>query len=652
MGKKNRKKTDTANQPLPAEKATVIQAGQSPSYSFNSFRFQAILLTIIGLVCFANSFKNLYALDDQVVILKNEYVQEGFAGLPKIFSSDAIASFYEQYNSEQQLSGGRYRPLSIATFAIEQQLFDTVRTDNTVKLINQSETKPPGTLAYIRHVVNVISYILSVLALLYFLRNFIFKEQPLIAFLTSLLFIIHPIHTEVVANIKSLDEIFSFLFFMLTFIFAFRYHETEKKKDLWLAMAFYFLAFLSKEYAITLLVLLPMLFYIVKKDTLAKSVTRAFPYLLVAVVFLLIRTSVIGITNTAESSDIQNNPFFFATDIEKLATKIQILLHYLSLMFYPNVLSCDYSYNTIPYVDFSNGWVWLSLFIYTGMVVAMIILFRKRNIISFALAFYLLHLFLVSNLVFDLGATMGERLAYHSSLGFVMIIAIGINFLLQKINQPILQKITLVALCSVLVFWSAAKDIKRNKEWMSADTVALADVKKYPNSMVLNSNSAMALINLASLQSDSVKKIKILDSAVANLKKAVTIYPLLVNAYLNMGVAYAQEGNLDKAKESWDSVKVISPNDPILPQHYEYLGITYYNKAFLSEKTDPKMAVYLFEKATECDPNNAGYLNAVAIGYYYVTKEPEKARQAWEKSLRLVPNNQPALIGMALFNKK
>jgi len=45
-------------------------------------------------------------------------------------------------------------------------------------------------------------------------------------------------------------------------------------------------------------------------------------------------------------------------------------------------------------------------------------------------------------------------------------------------------------------------------------------------------------------------------------------------------------------------------------------------------------------------------LNAVAIGYYYVTKEPEKARQAWEKSLRLVPNNQPALIGMALFNKK
>ena len=68
--------------------------------------------------------------------------------------------------------------------------------------------------------------------------------------------------------------------------------------------------------------------------------------------------------------------------------------------------------------------VWFSILFHLSAVGATIYLFMKRNILSFALAFYLLHLLLVSNLIMNLGATMGERLIYHSSFGFAIIIAI------------------------------------------------------------------------------------------------------------------------------------------------------------------------------------------------------------------------------------
>jgi hypothetical protein len=188
---------------------------------FPEFKIQVIVLAIVGFIIYGNSVLNEYALDDGIVIEKNDYVQQGFKGIPKILKTDAYDSFYRSMNAKQQLSGGRYRPLSVITFAIEQQLFGSKET-----------VKPPADVAFIRHLLNVVFYILSVLVLLYFLETFIFKDNPLIAFITCLLFLIHPLHTEVIANVKSRDEILSFLFIVLTFIKVFRYKETKKPLQL------------------------------------------------------------------------------------------------------------------------------------------------------------------------------------------------------------------------------------------------------------------------------------------------------------------------------------------------------------------------------------------------------------------------------------
>ena len=195
--------------------------------SFADVTTQSLVLVVLGLLFYSNSFTNVYALDDGIVIQHNSYVQEGFRGIPRIFASDVYESFYSKMNTTPQLSGGRYRPLSVATFALEQQLFGSAE-----------KVKPEDDVAFVRHVINVLLYILSVLFLLQLLREHILTISPHAAFLACLLFLCHPLHTEVIANVKSRDEILSFLFIVLTFTAVLRYRNTKHRSQLAYALLF------------------------------------------------------------------------------------------------------------------------------------------------------------------------------------------------------------------------------------------------------------------------------------------------------------------------------------------------------------------------------------------------------------------------------
>ncbi|MES2138585.1 MAG: tetratricopeptide repeat protein [Bacteroidota bacterium] len=607
---------------------------------FSSFKIQALILVVLGFILYSNSFTNEYALDDGIVIQKNDYVQRGVRGIPKILSTDAYDSFYRQMHAKQQLSGGRYRPLSVVTFAIEQELFGS-----------KEKEKPAEDAAFIRHVLNVVFYILSILVLLYFLRNFIFKDNPLVAFIACLIFLIHPIHTEVVANVKSRDEILSFLFIILTFIALLRYHENKEKKQLFYGMVFYFLAFLSKEYAITLLLLIPMLLYIIKGSTLKESIVSTIPFILVAAIYLFIRFSIVGKGGAVDNPDVLNNPFKFATTPEKWATKIEILNDYLRLLFYPNPLSSDYSYNTIPYTNFSNGWVWMSITIHLSIIAATFILFFKRNILSFALAFYLLHLFLVSNFLMDLGATMGERLVYHSSFGFAIAIAILVGWLLKKIDQPRTKKTIGISFGILITSWCTVTIIARNAQWKNDTSLFIADAQTVPNSALVNGNAGKAYIDLSEKPENKAQEKELIIKAIYHLSKSVAIHNEYVNGYLNIGVAYFKLKDYDKARANWEIAKKIYPNNPFLKNNLKLMGSVYFNDAMNMGSKHPHEALKLLEKALEVDPNNADYWYNLG-GVSYTIGDFEKAREAWTNALILDPENTEAKQGMSALPGK
>ena len=411
-------------------------------------------------------------------------------------------------------------------------------------------------------------------------------------------------------------------------------------------MVFYFLAFLSKEYAITLLLLIPMLLYIVKGSSLKESAVSAIPFFLIAIIYLFIRFSIVGKGGAVENPDVLNNPFKFATPSEAWATKIEILNHYLRLLFYPNPLSSDYSYNTIPYTNFSNGSVWLSVTVHVSMIAATFILFFKRNILSFALAFYLLHLFLVSNFLMDLGATMGERLAYHSSFGFSIMIAILLGWLFKKITQQRTKKIVGISLGILIVTWCTVTIIARNAQWKNDTSLFIADAQTVPNSALVNGNAGKAYIDLSEMPKNKAKEKELIIKSIYHLSKSVSIHKEYVNGYLNLGVAYFKLKDYDKARANWDIAKEIYPNNPFLKNNLKLMGSVYFNDAMLKGPKQPFEALKLLEKALEVDPNNPDYwynLGGVSytVGYF------EKARDAWTKTLLLDPDNQEAKQGMA-----
>ncbi|MCC6691205.1 MAG: tetratricopeptide repeat protein [Bacteroidia bacterium] len=658
--------------------AVPMKANEStsalPSFSlfpFSDFRKQAIIIAAIGLIFYFNSFFNDYALDDGIVIIKNEYVQQGLKGISKILSKDAYDSFYRSMNAQDQLSGGRYRPLSIVTFAIEQEFLGTT-PDGKQKAKcwdrnNNNKTDPEEDInhdglwndydcgaygMHLRHVVNALLYILSAVVLLYFLRYIVFPHSPDMAFIATLLFTIHPIHTEVVANVKSRDEIMSILFICLTFIYAFRYKEDSKTSTLLKALVCFFLALLSKEYAVMLIVLLPLAFYLFKNYSVGKSVKTFLPYTFIILIYLMIRFSIVVIKADVPDNEVLNNPYLFATKSQKIATEISTTFNYLKLLLFPHPLSADYSYNSIPYKNFSHPLVWLSILVHVGMIYAGIKLFKKRHVLTFAIAFYLANLFLVCNIVLNIGATMGERLIYHSSVGFV----IALSFLLvkgiEKISTaPSTQRITLATLLVIITLASGFKTIERNADWKNDITLFTKDVETVPNSALANGNAGARYIDMADMPANKSREQELLNKAITYLDKAIAIHPRYVTSYINRGLVYFKLDDLEKTKANWDMVELYYPHYPDIPRYHDLLAVGYLNKGLnFGKEHKYAEAIEVMEKASQINSNNPDIWYNLG-GAYYTVKNYSKALDAWARAIQLNPNHQQALQGYTMLKQ-
>jgi tetratricopeptide (TPR) repeat protein len=581
-----------------------------------SFRFQAIMIVLVGVLFYGSTYKNQYALDDDIIMKQNMYVQKGFSGIGEIMTNDAYKSYYQSMGVEQQLSGGRYRPLSIVTFAIEQQIFgecygerytevrdslfdmqkkginDAITNrlvlekndlDKKIKLTNED-------IAGERHVFQVIWFILALLVLLWLFREHIFRANTDIAFLTVLLFAIHPIHTEVVANVKSRDEIFSILFIGLTFIFFFRYDLRKKGKDLGWGMLCFFLAFLSKEYALAMVVLIPAGLIIFHKRKFSSLFYLLLPIAGVILAYCIFRFGSIGLASAPVNKSAQdplNDPYLYATPQQRILSKINRLDDYLWLLIYPWPLVSDYSYQHFPYSDVTDGMVWLSLAVNIGLVVLLVRLWMNKHPLAFALLIYLGFFAPVSNILFDIGATMGERLIFHSSLGYCMALAWLMVKGVEKVqaSKPAFLTGAVVLLC-IPAFMATQK---RNADWQNDFTLFTQDVKTHPNSALTNGNAGARYMDkglfylgrdtvigndtILKYGRDTVKVHMYADSALGYLIKATKLHKKYVNGFLNLGLCYYYTERYDKAAEAWGNAhKYFRSNSILLSYEQMFLG--------------------------------------------------------------------------------
>ncbi len=647
--KKTSSTPNMASQPVQKE-----NVAEGTSFSFYSFRTQAIIVAILALLFYGNTFKHEYAFDDMMAIVSNDYVQQGSAGIGRILTSDAYQSYLEHKNSSNQLEGGRYRPLSLVTFAIEQQFMgvsDYSSTDNNTTRPKEEEEKMVHDMQT-RHVVNVLLYALAAVALLYFFRKVVFSGNEIAAFIAALIFTIHPIHTEVVANVKSRDEILSVLFIALTFILSFRYSETKKTRDLILSLVSFLLALLSKEYAVTLLVLLPLSFYLLRKETVAGSLKSLLPFLIPFALYMLMRLSSVTTAPEGADANIMNNPYLFATTTEKLATEIMVILNYLRLLVFPHPLVSDYSFNQIPCTNFGNPIVWASLIIHIGLVGLMLLLLGKRNVLSFAIAIYLGNLALVSNFFFNIGAPMGERLIFHSSVGFAIVVGYLLCKGAEKIKSAQISGNVLVGCMAVLIVLSGFKTFNRNLAWKNNNTLFLTDVKTSPNSVLVNTNAGSACMAYAKdNRGDSAKSNDWFRKAVTYFDKAISINPKHYQAYQNRGLSYFNMGMPDKALADWDTVRKYAPNFTNTAGYLKAAGRYFFGEGMKhTQEHDNNAAINSFEKAADATPEAAEVWYNLGVAYLNANRKPD-AQQAFSRVLKISPNSAEARNMMAEATK-
>ncbi len=616
------------------------------------------MIAILGLILYANTFHHEFALDDELIICENSYVLRGVDGLGDIFKSDIFDSYYKSIHAEANMSGGRYRPFSLATFAIEQQfigtLSDGIKDDswdinknnigdanediNHDGVFNVKDTKTKG-MAF-RHINNVLLYILSVCILYLFLSRFFFKENKLLALLTALLFLVHPIHTEVVANVKSRDEILSLMFMVLTLHFSFLYTEAKKMKHLLWALICFFIALLSKEYGVTLLLIIPASLYVYDQHFKFSNVRPLLLGLLITFgIYFAIRSSIVIslADNAVQDNELLNNPFMSATAEQAMATKLFIHLKYFILLLTPYSLSSDYSYNAIAFRTFANPEVWLSIVLLTGFVIAIIVAYRKRNWLLIPLLFMSLPILLINNFFFNIGATMGERFVYHSSLGMCILLVYGLYYIMTVVVKTKPQYVVL-ALLPVFILYSI-KTIARNPAWKNNVILYLTDVKTYPNSMMLNSNASVSLFDLSAMPANESRKKGLLDSSNMYGLKALQLNPRNYTTYLNLGLVKATQGDMDSATYHWLKAKELSPNEQRLPGLLQISASYYYNKGvdfYTVQKYDEALVfLNIANKLGPRDPTPYYYLGMVYNGQ----KKFSQAKEIWSKGLSFAPND-------------
>lgn len=551
------------NTPNKKKQAPVVKAPVAPPVDHFP-RMQMVLasalLFVLATICYWQTLPYEYVLDDKIVIEENQFASKGFAGIPEIFSTESFQGYFgEQKNL---LVGARYRPLSIASFAVEVGLF--------------------GKDPMIGHLGNVLFYGLSVVLLFFMFHTFGLGTGASTVFLTvpfwaTVLFAMHPIHTEVVANIKGRDELFAFMFMVATMWSVLSWYDRGKMWRLALTFVLAFLGMMSKENALALVPLVPVSLYFFRKWDMGKAFRATLPVIVAAAAYLIIRRLVIGfwLDPGKEITDIMNNPFYDLSLGEHLATVMYTLLLYVKLLVFPHPLTHDYYPYQVPIMNFGKILPWAGFLLYSVMTFYALGGSRKKCPMAYGVWFYLLTLFLVSNLLFTVGTFMNERFVFIPSAGFTLILAwAAIKVLPEKWKVPSYVPVALLGLISL---GYTAKSFARVPAWENTLTLNSASIKVSTNSARANLFMGTALFNEYKAATDPVEKARLLDEADRYISRAVEIHPDYGTAWNMMSGVAAEKYGMDQDLNAFfDRFYEVIRHRPALQYVVDYLE--YLNK--------------------------------------------------------------------------
>ena len=424
-----------------AQRPRALQADRFPVYA-------AIATVIVAVLAYANALGNGLVLDDRWVLLDNPLV----ANLSGVWKS-----FAAPYWPEVQ-QAGQYRPLVIGSFATDWAI-----AGNDPRWF---------------HLVNILWHAGASLLVWCLMRQML---SPAGALASALLFAVHPVHVEAVANVVGRAEPMMTVFV----IGALLLHDRRNA----LAPLLFALALASKESGIVFLGLAAGWDILLRSDWRGALRERRWLYAgysAVAVGYAV----VLAFIFQGRTIMVPASIWLGSSTGERLLTVVSLIPHYVRLMVAPLELSADYNPRVITLA--TN----VSLQVLTGFALLIIILvclalaWRRSRVAFFALIWIAVALSPVSNVFFASGIGLAERTLYLPSAGFVLLAGLLFEWGARRRVTPTLW------VSAVVLALMAARSWTRTPTWKDNRTLVLTTLADHPESYKVHQQAGGILLQI------------------------------------------------------------------------------------------------------------------------------------------------------------
>ena len=491
------------------------------------------IIILLGIIIYSNSFDCSFQFDDFRQIVDNMTIRN-------LRDGKAIWNFSPN------------RPVAVYTFALNYHF-------------NQLDVR-------YYHLVNLIIHLINA-CLVWWLTLLIFsspalKDNPIIrhkkvlAFLTALLFVSHPLATQsvtyIVQRMTSLVAMFYFL--SLSLYLKARLSEKGNISKILLftgSLISAVLAMLTKENAFTLpfvLILFELFFLRTKKFSINFKDYRVILLMaaLLGVILIIPLKYSFSIFKTLPPSQGNIYPI---TSLNYFFTQFSVIVKYIQLLFFPINQNLDYDF------PMSTGFfgirTLLSFLVLLSLIILAILSFKRYRIISFGISWFFLTLSIESGFI-PINDVIFEHRTYLPSFGFFLILASGLYLLLWKKH-----KYPAISIFIIIIGSNSLLTHERNKVWKDNLTLWSDVVSKSPN-------KARPILN----RGYSYKELGQVENAIADYSEAIRINPNYSDAYSNRGSNYMELGQWNKVVADYSNALRINPK---FADAYYNRGVAYIN---------------------------------------------------------------------------
>jgi tetratricopeptide (TPR) repeat protein len=529
----------------------------------------AILIAAVFII-FSNSLSSEFVWDDKFILKKDVFTDWNNLGPIFLMADTAIADDNISY----------YRPLTYLTFLFDYQMW--------------------GLKPFWYNLENVLLHALIVLLL--YLMIFEISGDNVLAFLSSLLFAVHPAVTEPVNFISGGRNTMLCAALSLCSLLLLLYSRGGKRKYAVFSVVVFFFALLSKEQAIVIPVFLLLTTVLSGSKELKVNKYLLISFFVASVVYLVIRTKILG----SVTSEFDVNMSY-----EKLGLIAYCLSGYFRIMLFPLNLNIEYVTLPLQLLSFKS-------IIAAGGMIALICLSIRKNtpeILRMSCIWLVLGFLPISNIIPIPSAAVADRYIYIPLLGMCLAAGYIVKYFYEKKQAAV---IVVFPLCIILF---GTLTYARNNAWSTEENLWMDVVKKSPE-------KAAGYYNLGI----TYQKKGFTDKAVQQYQFALQKDPDYVPAQINIGIVYHSQGHADKAMRKFQRAIELKPD---LAKGYYNLALVFHSLGQLDK------AIEQYEKAITLKPGYAQAYNNMGTAHRAKEKIDE-AITAYRAAIKFDPKSSNA----------